>query len=85
MIIFNCAFPGCISDLQNACGGAFCSHHEFQFGSKCHVVGCSNDKIEPTEACRDHASQWKKNVQERSQSTLNGVRCILQRPGEHQA
>ena len=25
----HCAFPGYISDLQNACGGAFCSHHEF--------------------------------------------------------
>ena len=31
----HCAFPGCTSDLQNACGGAFCSHHEFGFGSKC--------------------------------------------------
>ena len=52
------AFPGCISDLQNARGGAFCAHHEFEFGSKCRVVGCSNDIIEPTEACQDHASQW---------------------------
>ena len=81
----HCAFPGCISDLQNARGGSFCSHHEFEFGSKCRVIGCSNDKIKPTEACQDHASQWKKNVQQRNQSTVNGIRRILQRPGEHQA
>ena len=81
----HCAFPGCTSDLQNARGGAFCSHHEFEFGSKCRVVGCSNDKIQPTQACQDHASHWKKNVQQRSQSTVNGIRRILQRPGERQA
>ena len=49
------------------------------------VVGCSNDKVQPTEACRVYASQWKKNVQQRSQSTVNGIRHILQHPGEHQA
>ena len=81
----HCAFPGCISDLQNACGGAFCSHHEFVFGSKCRVIGCSNDKIEPTEACHNHASEWKKSVQQQNKSTINGIRRILQRPGEHQA
>ena len=81
----HCAFPGCISDLQNARGGAFCSHHEFVFGSKCRVIGCSNDKIEPTEACHNHASEWKKSVQQRNKSTINGIRRILQRPGEHQA
>ena len=48
------------------------------------MVGCSNDKIEPTEVCQDHASEWKKNVCQRSQSTLNGIHHILQRPGECQ-
>ena len=48
------------------------------------MVGCSNDKIEPTEACQDLASEWKKNVRQRSQSTLNGIRHILQCPGECQ-
>ena len=36
------------------------------------------------QACQDHASQWKRNVQQRSQSTVNGIRRILQRPGELQ-
>ena len=80
----HCAFPGCISDLKNH-GGAFCSHHEFQFGSKCRVIGCSNDKIKPTEACQDHATLWKKSVQQRNQSTISGIHCILQHPGEQHA
>ena len=58
----HCAFPGCISDLQNTCGDAFCTHHEFEFGSKCCVIDCPNNKIEPTEACQAHASEWRKNV-----------------------
>ena len=70
--------------FQNARGGAFCTHHKFQFGPKCCVVGCSNDKIEPTEACQGHASEWKKNVHQQSQSTLNGIHCILQHPGKRQ-
>ena len=81
----HCAFPGCIYDLQNSCGGAFCSHHEFEFGSKCHVIDCPNNKIEPTEACQAHASEWRKNVQQRNQSTVNGIRRILKHPGENQA
>lgn len=54
------------------------------WSSKCCVVGCPNDKVEPTEACQDHASQWKKNVQQRSQSPVNGLHHILQCPGERQ-
>ena len=48
------------------------------------MIGCSNDKVTPTEACQDHASQWNKSVQQRNQSTVNGIRRILQRPGERQ-
>ena len=81
----HCAFPGCISDLQNACGGAFCSHHKFEFGSKCCVIDCPNNKIETTEACQAHASEWRKNIQQRNQSNVNGIHHILQHPGENQA
>ena len=59
--------------------------HEIEFGKKCRVVDCQNDKIAPTQACGEHADLWRKNVQRRSQSTVSGVRRILRRPGEHHA
>ena len=43
----HCAFNNCESELINACGGSFCAIHEGTYGSKCHVVGCYNDKLHP--------------------------------------
>ena len=48
------------------------------------MVGCSEDKIQGTQACHNHAADWKKSVQDRSKATLNGIRRVLQRPGERQ-
>jgi hypothetical protein len=48
------------------------------------MVGCSKDKIQGTQACHEHAADWKKSVHDRSKATLNGIRRVLQRPGERQ-
>lgn len=48
------------------------------------MVGCSKDKIQGTQACHEHAADWKKSVHDRSKATINGIRRVLQRPGERQ-
>jgi hypothetical protein len=48
------------------------------------MVGCSKDKIQGTQACDEHVADWKKSVHDRSKATLNGIRRVLQRPGERQ-
>jgi len=70
--------------LLNARGGAFCATHEIQYGSKCRIVGCTNDRIGKTLACEQHAEDWSRSVQQRSRATLSGVRRAINRPGDQQ-
>jgi len=70
--------------LLNAQGGAFCATHEIQYGSKCRIVGCTNDRIGKTLACEQHAEDWSRSVQQRSRATLSGVRRAINRPGDQQ-
>ncbi|EDR02919.1 uncharacterized protein LACBIDRAFT_331914 [Laccaria bicolor S238N-H82] len=79
-----CAFDNCTNDLLNAHGGALCATHEALLANKCRMVGCSNDKIQGTQACKEHVADWKKSVQDRSKATINGIRPVLQHPGERQ-
>jgi hypothetical protein len=48
------------------------------------MVGCSKDKIKGTQACSEHVADCKKSVHDCSKATINGIRRVLQRPGEHQ-
>ena len=79
----HCAFSNCESELLNARGGSFCALHEREYGSKCRVVGCHNDKLHPTQACQQHKSEWDKHIHNRSPGALAGVRRMLRRPGEN--
>ena len=78
----HCAYDGCTANLGNACGGAFCSHHEIQYGSQCRVRACTNNKVAGTQACEQHKPQWKKYMESHSHHNLVGVRRMLQRPNE---
>jgi uncharacterized Zn finger protein (UPF0148 family) len=73
----HCAYDDCTSDLINARGGVFCPFHETQYGAQCRVHGCQNRKVNLTEACEQHQSEWRKYTQSHSQETLSGVRHIL--------
>ena len=44
--------------------------------------GCSNNKVNPSQACHQHQQEWKKYVQHHSKSSLAGVKRMLKRPGE---
>ena len=79
----HCAFHNCESELLNARGGSFCAIHEREYGSKCRVVGCNNNKVHPTQACHQHKSEWDKHIHNRSPGALAGVRRMLRRPGEN--
>ena len=79
----HCAFQNCESDLLNARGGSFCAIHETAYGSKCRVIGCSNDKVHLTQACQQHKSEWNKHTHNRSPGALAGVRRVLRRPAEN--
>ena len=48
------------------------------------MVGCSKDKIQGTQACAEHVADWKKSIHDHSKATINGIRHVLQCPGERQ-
>ena len=48
------------------------------------MVDCENNRLKDAIVCLDHESTWQKHVHSKSKSTLNGLRQILQRPGERQ-
>ena len=79
----HCAFDNCTADLDNSRGGAFCATHEIQFGAKCRVRNCQNNKVNLTQACNEHQSHWKKHIQDYNQHNMAGVRRMLQRPNEN--
>ncbi|KAF8966836.1 hypothetical protein BDZ97DRAFT_1639961, partial [Flammula alnicola] len=79
----HCAYEKCTADLKNARGGAFCNEHEILFGNNCRVGTCQNTKVDGTQACRQHQSQWRKYKLEHSRSSMAGVRRMLQRPTEN--
>ena len=79
----HCAFDDCIADLDNSRGGAFCADHENEFGDKCRVRNCQNDKVHTTQACEQHQGQWKKHTQNSNRDNMAGVRRMLQRPNEN--
>jgi hypothetical protein len=73
----HCAYDNCTADLGNARGGAFCPHHEIQYGSQCRVRDCANVKVPATQACDEHQNHWKKYAESHSRQNLAGVRRIL--------
>ena len=79
----HCAYENCTSDLANARGGSFCAFHENQWGARCHMHNCNNEKVPGTQACQDHAREWDKHVKNHSRHTYHGARRQLQRPGEN--
>ena len=50
----------------------FCNLCEIQYGSKCHVCGCSNDKISGTQACVQHQNEWQQFINGHNQCNLSG-------------
>ena len=79
----HCAFSNCESELLNAWGGSFCAIHEKTYGSKCRVIGCHNEKVQPTQACQQHKSQWDQHVHNQSPGALAGVWQILRHSGDN--
>ena len=79
----HCAYDNCTSDLANERGGSFCAFHENQFGARCRVHNCNNQKVFGTQACQQHAEEWNEHVKNHSRHSFHGARRLLQRPGEN--
>ena len=79
----HCAYGNCTSDLANARGGSFCAFHENQWGARCRMHNCNNQKVTGTMACQQHAGEWDKHVKNHSRHSYHGARRQLQRPGEN--
>ena len=63
MGLTHCAYKTCQADLLNACGGVFCAVHEREYGSKCRMVDCQDNKVPPTQACQLHKKEWDQHIQ----------------------
>ena len=79
----HCAYDNCTANLANARGGAFCPYHEIEYGLKCRVRECTNDKVAGTQACEQHKHQWKKYMESHSHQSLGRIKRMLQRPNEN--
>jgi hypothetical protein len=79
----HCAYNNCTSDLSNARGGSFCAYHENQWGARCRMHNCDNQKVLGTQACQQHADEWNKHVKNHSHHSYHGARRRFQRPGEN--
>ncbi|KIJ92135.1 hypothetical protein K443DRAFT_114035 [Laccaria amethystina LaAM-08-1] len=79
----HCAYENCENELLNARGGSFCALHEQEYGNKCRIIGCNQNRVPLTMACQQHQHEWQKHIQNRSPGALAGVHRMLQRPGEN--
>jgi hypothetical protein len=79
----HCAYEDCENELLNARGGSFCALHEQEYGNKCRIIDCNQERVPLTMACQQHRQEWQKHLQNRSPGALAGVRRMLRRPGEN--
>jgi hypothetical protein len=78
----HCAYDNCTSELKNNLKDVFCEFHKNQYGFKCHVKDCPNDKIRGTQACQAHSEQWKRHEGRCKRRSAPGYRSITQRRNE---
>ena len=59
--------------MANARGGVFCAFHDHEYGAKCRIRECNNQKIIKTQACQEHQQQWTRYSSQHNRQTLAGV------------
>jgi len=79
----HCAALNCTADVINARGEAFCATYVTLYAKKCCIVGCGHIKVEDTQACHLHQSEWIRHKQSRTKSTLAGFCRSLNYQGEN--
>jgi hypothetical protein len=73
----HCAYDNCTTELANVRGGVFCDLHEQQYGARCHVQGCMNQKLVKTKACQEHQAIWKRYLSNHTRKQLSGFQRML--------
>jgi CxC5 like cysteine cluster associated with KDZ transposases/CxC6 like cysteine cluster associated with KDZ transposases len=78
----HCTFEDCIAELQNSRGGVFCSQHLVEYGAKCRIHGCNNQKIAGIQTCEGHRVHWNRHLMRHNRQSYLGVRRMLRRTEE---
>ena len=71
-----------MAELANARGGAFCALHELEYGARCRVVGCLNQKATGIQACEQHRADWTRFQTSSSRQKLSEFWRMVRRQGE---
>jgi hypothetical protein len=58
----HCAFDDCTANLANYQTGVYCREHVNLYGDMCHMVDCTNLKLDGTLTCAQHQTQWNSHV-----------------------
>jgi hypothetical protein len=58
----HCAYEDCTADLANYQTGVYCHEHQILYGNVCHMVDCSNPKMNNGLTCALHQMDWNSHV-----------------------
>ena len=78
----HCAFDDCTANLANYQTGVYCQEHVDLYGNICHMVDCTNSKLDSTLTCAQHQTQWNSHVVRFGRANLLGVQRLLRRSEE---
>ena len=78
----HCAIEDCTGDLVNYQTGVYCQEHQNLYGNMCHMVDCTEDKLEGTLTCVQHQRQWNSHKARFGRSNFLGVQRLLRRSEE---
>ena len=78
----HCAIQDCTADLANYQTGVYCQEHVILYGKICHMIGCTNPKLDNTLTCAQHQTQWNSHRVRFGRSNLLGVQRLLRRNEE---
>ena len=78
----HCVVEDCTADLKNYQTGVYCQEHEDMYGKMCHLINCTNPKLDGTLTCALHQTQWNSHVVWFGRSNLLGVQRLLRRNEE---
>jgi hypothetical protein len=78
----HCAYDNCTKNLKNAQRGVFCEQHEILRGNLCHMRGCNNPKVPPSQTCVHHQNHWYQHAVQYGRQSLLGIRRLVRRSEE---
>ena len=78
----HCAIENCTADLANYQTGVYCEEHQISYGNICHMVDCTEFKVDGTLTCIQHQREWNSHRVRYGGSSVLGVQRLLRRSEE---